>query len=66
MASCCKTALQNTISVTYAITFLPGGSFFVAFDLESVWILPFIVFMSYFSVYLSPFLAFLHSLVLQG
>ena len=33
MASCCKTALQNTISVTYAITFLPGGSFFVAFDL---------------------------------
>jgi hypothetical protein len=33
MASCCKTALQNTISATYAITFLPGGSFFVAFDL---------------------------------
>ena len=27
MASCCKTALQNTISATYAITFLPGGSF---------------------------------------
>ena len=34
--------------------------------IESVWILPFIVFMSYFSVYLSPFLAFLHSLILQG
>ena len=33
MASCCKTALRNTISATYAITFLPGGSFFVAFDL---------------------------------
>ena len=33
MASCYKTALQNTISATYAITFLPGGSFFVAFDL---------------------------------
>ena len=34
MASCCKTALRNTISATYAITFLPGGSFFVAFDLQ--------------------------------
>ena len=26
-------------TASYAITFLPGGSFFVAFDLESVWIL---------------------------